>query len=122
MYTKKILMTQNPDLSPEVGEDVAATIDDQARRAAIFQAAVGDFMFLAEHADPELLRAVRNLNMNPGTPDSFRHAQQVQKVRTTLIRMLNTLELGDDIVHEKPSAIPTQRRPRRPPIVDVELP
>lgn len=115
-------MTHNPNTSPEVGEDVAATIDNQARRDALFQTAVYDLLFLAEHGDVELLQAVRNLNTNPGTPDSFRHAQQVQKVRAALQRMLSTFELDDAVVREAPSPFPTQRRPTRRPMVDVELP
>jgi hypothetical protein len=115
-------MTHNPDLSPGVGEDVAAEIDNQARRAALFQAAVSDFLFLAQHSDVELLRAVRDLNINQGLPDSYRHAHDVQMIRGTIRHLLTTMGFEQAIKTEPRGEISAPRRKSRPPIVDVHLP
>lgn len=114
-------MKQNSDVLLEVGEDVAATIDSQARRAALLHAATNDLLYLAEHGDIELLRAVRDLNIHSGTPDSYRHAHELQIIRGTLRHLLASLGFEQAIMSEPPSSIPSQRR-ARPPIVDVELP
>ena len=115
-------MTNNPELPLGVGEDVAATIDNQARRAALFQTAVNDLLFLAQHGDVELLRAVRDLNIHPSSPDSYRHAHEVQMIRGTLRHLLSTLGLEEAIIREPLGEISEPRRKVRPPIVDIELP
>jgi len=115
-------MTNNPELPLGVGEDVAAAIDGQARRAALFQVAVSDLVFLAQHGDVELLRAVRDLNVHPGSPDSYRHAHDVQIIRDTLRHLLSSLGFEQAILHEPVGEIDAPKRKVRPPIVDIELP
>jgi Cft2 family RNA processing exonuclease len=115
-------MTQKPDVSPVVGENVAATLDDQARRAALFQAAIEDFEFLARHGDRELLQVVRDLNMRPDAPESYRLAHSMQEMRRTVRHLLTTLGFEQAIIPEPRSEINEPRRRVRPPIVDVQLP
>lgn len=115
-------MTKNPESSLGVGEDVAAAIDNQARHAALLQAATRDLLFLAEHGDIELLRAVRDLNIYAGSLDSYRHAHEVQGIRDTVRHLLTTLGFEQAIVREPVGEIDALSRKVRPPIIDVELP
>lgn len=115
-------MTSIPDSYPGVGEDVAAAIDNQAKRAALLQTATNDLLFLAEHCDVELLRAVRDLNIYAGSLDSYRHAHDVQGIRDTVRRLLMTLGFEQAIVREPAGEIDAPKRKVRPAIVDVELP
>ena len=115
-------MTHDPNLSPEVGEDVAATIVNQARRDALLQLATSDLLSLAQHGDIDLLKAVRDLNTKPDSPDSYRIAHQLQSLRVTVRSILMNLGFEQAIVSEPTSEIDQPRRRVRPPMVDVELP
>ncbi len=115
-------MKQRPESVSGVGEDVAAEIDNQARRAALLHAATNDLRFLAKHGDIDLLHAVRDLNIHAGTPDSYRHAHELQEIRAAVRNLLTMLGFEQAIVREPVGEIDAPSRKVRPPIVDVELP
>lgn len=115
-------MEQNPDKITGVGENTAEAIDRQARRDALLHVATDDLLFLAGHADAELIKAVRDLNTQSDSPDSYRRAHQLQELRLAVRHLLETLGFGQAIVPEPRSNIDQPRRRVRPPIVDVQLP